>query len=52
MLALSVAPSCTAPDFLDTERDAVKITSELASGEKTAFWGNTRIAPLCLKSPL
>jgi hypothetical protein len=43
---------CTAPDFLDTERDAAVIIRALASGEKAAFWGNTQIAPPCLKSPL
>jgi hypothetical protein len=37
---------------LDTERDALMIISVLASGEKTAFWGDTDIAPPILKSSL
>jgi hypothetical protein len=37
---------------LDTERDAVMIIHALASSEKTASWGNTRIAAPLLKSPL
>jgi hypothetical protein len=37
---------------LDTERDAVMIILALASGEKTAFWGDTEIAAPLVKSPL
>src|SRR5947209_11265327 len=33
---------CTAPDFLDTERDAEMMIPALASGEKAAFWGGCR----------
>ena len=43
---------CTAPDFLDTERDVVMILYALASGEKTSFWGDTQIAPPVVKAPL
>jgi hypothetical protein len=37
---------------LDTERDAVRIIHALASGEKTAFWGDTEITGPLIKSPL
>jgi hypothetical protein len=47
-----VREGCTAPDFLDTERDTRMIIHALASGEKTPVWGDTEIAPPCLKSPL
>jgi hypothetical protein len=46
------ALTCTAPDFLDTERGAVRIIRALASGEETAFWGDTEIAAPLIKSPL
>ena len=38
--------------FLDTERGAVRIIRALASGEETAFWGDTEIAAPLIKSPL
>jgi len=43
---------CTAPDSLDTERDAVIVIHALASGKKTAFWGDTEIAAPLINSPL
>ena len=42
---------CTAPDFLDTERDAEMMIPALASGEKAAFWGDAEIAAPLIKSP-
>ena len=37
---------------MDTERDAVIVIHPLASGKKTAFWGDTEVAAPLINSPL
>ena len=51
-IAGAACSKCTAPDLLDTERDAVIVIHPLASGKKTAFWGDTEVAAPLINSPL